>query len=95
MHRLIMTSNTYMRSSVAPEENLRKDPENRLADENESYPAGCGFRSRHDPCCCGDAQFTRMGGVGVIPPLSKEEILAARMPNLWPINPGSGRTHAA
>jgi len=28
-----------------------------------------------------------MGGVGVIPALSKEEILAARMPELWPINP--------
>ena len=29
----------------------------------------------------------KMGGVGVIPPLTKEEILAARMPNLWPANP--------
>jgi hypothetical protein len=29
----------------------------------------------------------RMGGVGVIPPLTKEEILAARMPYLWPANP--------
>jgi len=30
-----------------------------------------------------------MGGVGVIPPLTKEEILAARMPQLWPANPDS------
>jgi len=29
----------------------------------------------------------RMGGVGVIPPLTREELLAARMPNLWPANP--------
>jgi hypothetical protein len=29
----------------------------------------------------------RMGGVGIIPPLTREEILAARMPNLWPANP--------
>src|SRR5438309_2628178 len=29
----------------------------------------------------------KMGGVGVIPPLTREEILAARMPNLWPANP--------
>jgi hypothetical protein len=29
----------------------------------------------------------KMGGVGVIPPLSREEILAARMPELWPANP--------
>jgi hypothetical protein len=29
----------------------------------------------------------KMGGVGVIPPLSGEEILAARMPQLWPANP--------
>ena len=28
-----------------------------------------------------------MGGVGVIPPLTHEEILAARFPNLWPANP--------
>ncbi len=30
-----------------------------------------------------------MGGVGVIPPLTREEILAARFPNLWPANPDS------
>jgi hypothetical protein len=29
----------------------------------------------------------KMGGVGVIPQLSKEEILAARMPELWPAHP--------
>jgi hypothetical protein len=29
----------------------------------------------------------KMGGVGVIPPLTKEEIQAARMPQLWPTNP--------
>src|SRR6266853_5361631 len=29
----------------------------------------------------------KMGGVGVIPPLTGEEILAARMPQLWPENP--------
>jgi hypothetical protein len=29
----------------------------------------------------------RMGGVGIIPPLTREEILAARMPDLWPTNP--------
>jgi hypothetical protein len=28
-----------------------------------------------------------MGGMGIIPPLSKEEILAARMPYLWPAHP--------
>ena len=29
----------------------------------------------------------KMGGVGVIPPLTREEIQAARMPQLWPANP--------
>ena len=29
----------------------------------------------------------KMGGVGIIPPLTREEILAARMPDLWPANP--------
>ena len=28
-----------------------------------------------------------MGGVGVIPPLTSEEILAARTPRMWPANP--------
>ena len=29
----------------------------------------------------------KMGGMGIIPPLSKEETQAARMPDLWPPNP--------
>jgi hypothetical protein len=33
-----------------------------------------------------------MGGVGVIPPLTSEEILAARMPHLWPAHPDPGRS---
>jgi hypothetical protein len=28
-----------------------------------------------------------MGGMGIIPPLSKEELQAARMPDMWPPNP--------
>jgi hypothetical protein len=29
----------------------------------------------------------KMGGVGVIPPLTREEMQAARMPHLWPAHP--------
>ena len=36
----------------------------------------------------------KMGGVGVIPPLTREEILAARFPNLWPANPDPGRAQS-
>ena len=36
----------------------------------------------------------KMGGVGVIPPLTREEILAARMPNLWPANPDPAEHNA-
>ena len=86
MHRLIMLSSVYRVSSVADEPSLAKDPEN------------C-FLSRM-PCRRLDADSLRdsilsvagtlnlkMGGVGVIPPLTREEILAARFPNLWPPNP--------
>ena len=36
---------------------------------------------------CRAALNLKMGGMGIIPPLTKEEILAARMPYLWPAHP--------
>jgi hypothetical protein len=86
MHRLIMLSNTYRQSSVADEDNLEKDPDNHLI--------GRMNRRRLDADAVRDSILavagvlnTKMGGVGVIPPLTREEILAARMPQLWPANP--------
>lgn len=86
MHKLMMLSNTYRASSVAAEDSLRKDPGNLLLSRMN--------RRRLDSDSIRDTVLSvagtlnlKMGGVGVIPPLSKEEILATRMPELWPINP--------
>jgi hypothetical protein len=86
MHRLIMLSNTYQQASVASEDSLEKDPDNRLL--------GRMSRKRLDADSVRDSILAtagvlnlKMGGVGVIPPLTREEILAARMPQLWPANP--------
>jgi len=86
MHRLIMLSNTYRSASVADEGSLRKDPANHYLTRMN--------RRRLDSDAIRDTILAvagtlnlKMGGVGVIPPLSSEEILAARMPQLWPENP--------
>ena len=86
MHRLIMLSNTYRSSSVGDAEGTRKDPENRYLSRMN--------RRRLDADSIRDSVLAvagtlnlKMGGVGVIPPLTREEILAARMPYLWPANP--------
>jgi cytochrome c553 len=86
MHKLMMLSNTYRASSVAGENELRKDPENH-------YFSRMNLRRldadaiRDTLLAVSGALNLKMGGVGVIPPLTKEEILAARMPGLWPANP--------
>ncbi|MEX2262395.1 MAG: PSD1 and planctomycete cytochrome C domain-containing protein [Bryobacteraceae bacterium] len=86
MHRLIMLSNTYQSSSVADDESLRKDPENRyLSRMNRRRLDGDAIRD--SVLAVAGTLNLKMGGVGIIPPLSKEEILAARMPQLWPANP--------
>jgi hypothetical protein len=89
MHRLIMLSNTYRMSSVASDESLHKDPENFLLSHMN--------RRRLDADSLRDSILDvsgklnlKMGGVGIIPALSKEELQAARMPNLWPANPDPG-----
>ena len=86
MHRLMMLSNTYRTSSVASKEALDKDPENHYLSRMN--------RRRLDADAIRDTVLAvagtlnlKMGGVGVIPPLTREEILAARMPELWPANP--------
>ena len=86
MHRLIMLSNTYRASSVASQQGLAQDPDNRYL--------GRMSRRRLDAEAIRDSILAvsgalnlKMGGVGVIPPLTSEEILAARMPHLWPANP--------
>jgi hypothetical protein len=86
MHKLLMLSNTYQLSSVASPESLQQDPANLYLSRMN--------RRRLDADSIRDTILAvagtlnlRMGGVGVIPPLTREEILAARMPQLWPANP--------
>src|SRR5207245_1489714 len=86
MHRLIMLSSVYRSSSVADTESLRKDPENRYLGRMNRHRLD-GDSLRDTVLAVSGALNLKMGGVGVIPPLTREEILAARMPYLWPANP--------
>jgi hypothetical protein len=86
MHRLMMLSNVFRSSSVGDPDSLKKDPENHYLSRMN--------RRRLDADSIRDTVLAaagtlnlKMGGVGIIPPLSKEEILAARMPELWPAHP--------
>jgi len=86
MHRLIMQSNTYRAASVGPAQNLRKDPENRFLSRMNRHRLDSDAIRDNILAVSGTLNL-KMGGVGVIPPLTREEILAARMPQLWPANP--------
>jgi hypothetical protein len=82
----MMLSNTYRASSVAGENELKKDPENHhLSRMNRRRLDADAIRDTL--LAVSGALNLKMGGVGVIPPLSRDEILAARMPELWPANP--------
>src|SRR4029077_6494427 len=86
MHRLNMLANTCRSASVANDESLQKDPENHyLSRMNRSRLDGDAIRDTI--LAVAGTLNLKMGGVGVIPPLTREEILAARMPQLWPANP--------
>jgi hypothetical protein len=86
MHRLMMLSNAYRMSSVADKDSLQKDPENHyLSRMNRRRLDGDAIRDT--VLAVAGTLNLKMGGVGVIPPLTREEILAARMPELWPANP--------
>jgi hypothetical protein len=86
MHRLLMLSSAYQQSSVAGEESLRKDPENRWFSRMNRHRLDADAVRDNILAVAGTLNL-KMGGVGVIPKLSGEEILAARMPYLWPANP--------
>ena len=86
MHKLIMLSGTYQSSSRASKRSMEIDPDNRYFWRMN--------RRRLDADAIRDSILKisgrlnlKMGGVGVIPPLTGEEILAARMPHLWPAHP--------
>jgi hypothetical protein len=86
MHRLMLLSNTYRASSVASQDALTKDPDNRYL-SHMSRRRLDGDALRDTVLAVAGSLNLKMGGVGIIPPLTKEEILAARMPDLWPTHP--------
>ena len=86
MHKLIVLSGTYRSSSRASKRSMEIDPDNHYLWRMN--------RRRLDADAIRDSILNvsgrlnlKMGGVGVIPPLTGEEILAARMPHLWPAHP--------
>jgi hypothetical protein len=86
MHRLIMLSNAYQSSSVAEPEVIKADPENRLFSRMNRRRLDADAIRDSILAVSGDLNL-KMGGPSIIPPLTKEEILAARMPYLWPPHP--------
>ena len=86
LHRLIMLSNTYKASSIASDDSLQRDPENHFLSRMNRRRLD-GDAVRDTLLAVAGTLNLKMGGVGVIPALTKEEILAARMPELWPVNP--------
>jgi len=86
MHRLIMLSNAYRMDSVAKEDALTRDPDNRFLTRMSRRRLDADSLRDTILATAGTLNL-KMGGVGIIPPLSKEEIQAARMPNLWPAHP--------
>ncbi|MFN7936531.1 MAG: PSD1 and planctomycete cytochrome C domain-containing protein [Bryobacteraceae bacterium] len=86
MHRLIMLSNTYLMDSVANDDALTRDPDNRLLTRFTRRRLDADSLRDNILATAGTLNL-KMGGVGVIPPLSKEEIQAARMPQMWPAHP--------
>src|SRR5882672_9604187 len=86
MHRMIMLSNTYRSASVTDEESLRKDPANHYLTRMNRRRLDSDAIRDNILAVAGTLNL-KMGGVGVIPPLTPEEIQAARMPQLWPANP--------
>jgi hypothetical protein len=86
MHRLIMLSNTYMRASIATGEASKADPENRFFSRMNRRRLD-GDSVRDTILAVSGNLNLKMGGMGIIPPLTREEILAARMPYLWPAHP--------
>ncbi len=86
MHKLIMLSSTYGSASAGDANSLEKDPENRYLSRMNRRRLDADAIRDNILAVAGTLNL-KMGGVGVIPPLTKEEILAARMPQLWPANP--------
>ncbi|MCU1330741.1 MAG: Planctomycete cytochrome [Bryobacterales bacterium] len=84
--RLIMLSNAYQQGSVGDIQNVKKDPENfYLSRMNRRRLNSDSIR---DTILATSGNLNlKAGGMSVIVPLNKEEMEAARMPQLWPPEP--------
>jgi hypothetical protein len=71
---------------VANPDGLKKDPENFLLSRMNRQRLNADEVRDTMLDVSGNLNL-KMGGMGIIVPLTKEEIQAARMPNLWPPNP--------
>jgi hypothetical protein len=88
MHRLIMLSNTYQQASSVADASpsLQRDPENHYLSHMNRHRLD-GDSIRDTVLDVAGTLNLKMGGVGVIPPLTKEELQAARMKQMWPAHP--------
>jgi hypothetical protein len=88
MHKLIMLSNTYQQASSVADASpsLQKDPENHYLSHMNRHRLD-GDSIRDTVLDVAGTLNLKMRGVGVIPPLTKEELQAARMKQMWPAHP--------
>jgi hypothetical protein len=85
LHRRILTSSTYMMTSVAGGPGLRTDPENRLLWHFPRHRLE-GELIRDAMLACCDRANLRMYGPSVVPPLSKQELTGLfDAEGKWPI----------
>ena len=91
MHRLIMTSDAYKRSSNPTPAAREKDPENELISHMSRRRLEAEEIRDASLALTGELNL-KMGGVPVVPPLSREELfgMIGNPQNSWPATPEPG-----
>src|SRR5260370_38385858 len=85
-------SNAYQQASSVADDSpsLQKDPENYYLSHMNRHRLD-GDAIRDTVLAVAGTLNLKMGGVGVIPPLTKEELQAARMKHVWTAHPDPSR----
>jgi hypothetical protein len=88
MHRLIMDSDAYRRSSVVPETSRRSDPENQLLSHFNRRRLSSDEVRDAILSATGELNL-QTGGMPVVPPLSEDELygIIGRADEAWPVTP--------
>jgi len=88
MHRLIMTSETYRRSSQTPEAAREKDPRNRYLSHANRRRLRSG-EIRDAVLAAAGTLNLKMGGIPVVPPLTGEELygIIGDVEDAWVVTP--------